>query len=174
MKIINLTPHSIHIVVDGRTVTLPPEGTPPRVSTTETSAGTVVLDGAEVPVTTVATGELTGLPQPQEGVGYLVSRMVAEAAPQRRDLFIPHGLVRDEQGRVTGCSGLGQVPPPPSASADDGQHRIVFRVSPQDAAKVRRNMTGPLVVGYQLGDPDVPIASAELEAVTGPGPSGEG
>ncbi|HLU45236.1 MAG TPA: hypothetical protein VKZ67_09500, partial [Natronosporangium sp.] len=46
----------------------------------------------------------------QPGVLLIVSRMVAEAAPHRRDLVIPHGLLRDSQGRVVGCAGFGQVP----------------------------------------------------------------
>ena len=108
----NLTPHPVTLVVDGQTVTLPPDGTPPRVSTTETPVGTVAVDGAEVPIFQVSTGELDNLPEQQPGVWLLVSRMVAEAAPHRRDLVIPHGLVRDDAGRVVGCSALGQVPPP--------------------------------------------------------------
>lgn len=41
---------------------------------------------------------------------YVVSRLVAEAVPERRDLVVPHGLVRDGQGRVVGCAQLAQVP----------------------------------------------------------------
>src|SRR5690554_3370931 len=106
----NLTPHPVNLILDGHTITLPPDGTPPRVATTETPAGTVAVDGAEVPVVQVGTGDLEGLPDQQPGVWLLVSRMVAEAAPHRRDLVIPHGLVRDDVGRVVGCSALGQVP----------------------------------------------------------------
>src|SRR5690554_1022699 len=107
----NLTPHPVTLILDGRTVTLPPDGAPPRVSTTETPAGAVAVDGAQVPIVQVGTGDLDGLPDQQPGVWLIVSRTVAEAAPHRRDLVIPHGLVRDDAGRVVGCSALGQVPP---------------------------------------------------------------
>ena len=108
----NLTPHPVNLVLGGQTITLPPDGTPPRVSTTETPAGTVAVNGVQVPIVQVGTGDLVGLPDQQPGVLLVVSRMVAEAAPHRRDLLIPHGLVRDDAGRVIGCSALGQVPPP--------------------------------------------------------------
>lgn len=108
----NLTPHPVTLVVDGQTITLPPDGTPPRVSTTETPAGAASVNGVQVPIFQVGTGDLVGLPDQQPGVYLLVSRMVAEAAPHRRDLLVPHGLVRDDAGRVVGCSALGQVPPP--------------------------------------------------------------
>lgn len=108
----NLTPHPVNLVVDGQTITLPPDGAPPRVSTTETPAGAVAVNGTQVPIVQVGTGDLVGLPDQQPGVLLVVSRMVAEAAPHRRDLVIPHGLVRDDAGRVVGCSALGQVPPP--------------------------------------------------------------
>lgn len=108
----NLTPHPVTLVVDGQTITLPPDGAPPRVSTAETPAGTATVNGTQVPIVQVSTGDLEGLPAQQPGVYLLVSRMVAEAAPHRRDLVIPHGLVRDDTGRVVGCSALGQVPPP--------------------------------------------------------------
>lgn len=108
----NLTPHPVTLIFGGQTITLPPDGAPPRVSTTETPAGTATVNGTQVPIVQVGTGDLVGLPDQQPGVLLVVSRMVAEAAPHRRDLVIPHGLVRDDAGRVVGCSALGQVPPP--------------------------------------------------------------
>src|SRR5690606_27309669 len=87
-----------------------PDGARPRVSTTETPAGAATVNGVQVPIVQVGTGDLEGLPDQQPGVWLIVSRMVAEAAPHRRDLVIPHGLVRDDAGRVVGCSALGQVP----------------------------------------------------------------
>ena len=59
-----------------------------------------------VPITETVFGEVTGLPLETEGTYYVVSRMVASAAPERHDLLVPGLQVRDEQGRVVGCKSL--------------------------------------------------------------------
>jgi hypothetical protein len=50
-------------------------------------------------------GEVTDLPEPEEGTIYIVSGMVAAAAP-RPDVMSPGTLVRDDQGKPMGCLGL--------------------------------------------------------------------
>lgn len=78
--------------------------------------------GEETPVTLSLTyGEgLVGLdpplPDPQPGVLYVTSRVVAEHCPQRDDLTWPHELVRDTAGRPVGARGLATVGPPPGQS----------------------------------------------------------
>lgn len=56
------------------------------------------------------------LPDPQPGVLYVTSRVVAEHCPQRDDLAWPHELVRDTAGRPVGARGLATVGPPPGQS----------------------------------------------------------
>jgi hypothetical protein hcinC1_00210 len=51
-------------------------------------------------------GEVTGLPEFKEGVYYVVSAMVRQALPHRRDLLSPGQLIRNEQGQPIGCLGL--------------------------------------------------------------------
>lgn len=51
-------------------------------------------------------GEITGLPDYEEGVYLLVSTMVREALPLRSDLVSPGQLLRDDDGNVIGCLGL--------------------------------------------------------------------
>lgn len=51
-------------------------------------------------------GEVTGLPDYEEGVYLLVSAMVREALPLRSDLVSPGQLLRDDNGNVIGCLGL--------------------------------------------------------------------
>lgn len=51
-------------------------------------------------------GEVTGLPDYEEGTYLLVSTMVREALPLRRDLVSPGQLLRNEEGQVIGCLGL--------------------------------------------------------------------
>lgn len=48
-------------------------------------------------------GEVTGLPEPEEGTRYIVSSMVFEACPERHDLIVPIDFVRDSEGRIEGC-----------------------------------------------------------------------
>src|SRR5690606_31963979 len=61
-------------------------------------------------VTETTLGELEGLPDPADGVIYVVSRLVAEAAPHRDDLYFPGRLLRDEAGRVVGAESLARLP----------------------------------------------------------------
>lgn len=51
-------------------------------------------------------GEVTGLPDYEEGVYLLVSTMVREVLPLRKDLVSPGQLLRDDKGEVIGCLGL--------------------------------------------------------------------
>ena len=51
-------------------------------------------------------GEVTGLPEYSEGVYLLVSAMVREALPLRKDLVSPGQLLRNDKGEVIGCLGL--------------------------------------------------------------------
>lgn len=110
MRLINLTPHPLTIwsgeaiVINQR-----PDGPMARCAETRTAADAVTVDGHELPVSVVGFGEVTGLPAPQDGVLYVVSRATAEAVPDRADVVYPDGQVRDEQGRIVGCRGLARV-----------------------------------------------------------------
>lgn len=96
-----------------------------RCEQTSESAGTVEVpshlegryddpDGADpgrwvwqtINVTRQTFGPVAGLPSPIEGTRYIVSRIVAEACPERADLLFPGPAIRDGQGRVVGCDGL--------------------------------------------------------------------
>lgn len=102
----NLTPHTINLVLnDGAKLVVEPELNPARVATEETFIG--LQDGVEI--FTITFGDVTDLPEPSDGVNFIVSKMVADACPGRKDLFYPTRLVRDEAGRVVACKGLGHV-----------------------------------------------------------------
>ena len=108
--IINLTPHSVNcvdVVVAGLvgSVRFTPEATPARVS----SASSVVGEVGGVPLLRATYGDIEGLPDARPGILLIVSRVVAAAAPHRRDLLVPSDLVRDADGLVTGCRGLEAV-----------------------------------------------------------------
>ena len=106
MKVVNLTPHTLTIITGSGAVTIPPSGTVARVTVTRDSAGTVTIDGVDVPLSRTTYGAVTDLPDPEPGTLYIVSSLVAAAARDRNDLVVPDALVRDDQGRVIGARGL--------------------------------------------------------------------
>jgi len=105
-SIVNLTPHEIvvHYTEEGDHVSLhiPPSGDVARVSITSREVGE--FDG--IPLSRTETGEVKGVPNPQEGVLYLVSAIVRGLLPERKDVASPGPLVRDENGQPIGCQGL--------------------------------------------------------------------
>ena len=100
MDLVNLTPHTLNIHTDGGLRVLPSDGLA-RVASVNTDAVPI----EDIPTVRTTPGEVTGLPDQQEGVIYIVSGMVASASP-RADVFSPGDLVRDDSGRPIGCKGL--------------------------------------------------------------------
>lgn len=113
VKIVNLTPHDIYFRDSHDSepwLAAPASGQVARCSEEREGVGRVTTDsGVEIPVNRVFLGEVTGLPAPQPGVAYIVSRVVAEAARGRDDLFIVDDTVRDEQGRIVGARALARA-----------------------------------------------------------------
>ena len=108
MKLVNLTPHAIHLMDDEKNIleTIHPSGTLARVSVEDKQ---IMPKGliAPVPVVSREFGEVEGLPEPEKETLLIVSMIVAQAAGDlRSDLVSPGHLVRDEQGRVIGCTTL--------------------------------------------------------------------
>jgi hypothetical protein len=108
MNIVNLTPHSINFVGEDGTpiLTIEPSGILARVQATIVATGDTVCG---IPITKTRFGEVEGLPEPEDGTTFVVSRMVAEALPGRSDLLIPNESVRDEGGNIIGCRSLTRV-----------------------------------------------------------------
>lgn len=104
MKLINKTLHCINFIDDNGEVerTIEPDGIPARVMST--SVVVAEINGIKIEETQF--GEIEGLPE-EEGVYYIVSRIVATAA-SRKDLLVPGQQVRDEDGRVVGCRSLSR------------------------------------------------------------------
>lgn len=113
MEIRNLTPHAIHVLGEDNQVvlTLPASGVVARAATSRSCVGTVDVDGVAVPVPVNATsfGDVTGLPDPQPGVAFVVSAITAQAVRDRDDVFIVDDSVRDADGRIIGCRALARV-----------------------------------------------------------------
>lgn len=104
MKIVNCTPHKLNIHTPAGVVTMEPSGIIPRVETVEESLPPI--EG--IPLVTSAYGQISGLPDPEEGTFFVVSQLVAAAA-KREDLLFPGKLLRDEKGRPCGCEGLAKL-----------------------------------------------------------------
>jgi hypothetical protein len=121
MTLINATPHSITLVsrrgveqdskkqfiAEAEAVEIlreiPPSEILARVSMVNLPAGEI--DG--IAIESVTYGEIEGLPEPQEGLYYIVSGLVAAAAAEigRKDCLAPGALVRDKSnpGTILGC-----------------------------------------------------------------------
>jgi hypothetical protein len=111
MKIMNLTPHSITITNESGIplFTVEPSGVIARVSARTIVMGSVDVGEIQIPITGTTYGEIEGLPDPKNGIIYVVSSLVAQRCSNRQDIFIPNESVRDENGRIVGCRSLGRV-----------------------------------------------------------------
>ena len=59
-----------------------------------------------IPLTTTSFGDVIDLPAPQDGVFFIVSRLVLSACPDRNDLLVPNDLVRDDNGNIIGAKSF--------------------------------------------------------------------
>lgn len=129
-RLVNLTPHEIVLRaselpdpsaspggeghVAPTVIRLPPAGRLARVDDDDARRGQdrLATDDASVAVTRLRrSARLTGLPKPEHGTRYVVSRLTALAARDRDDLVFPFEEERDEAGRITGASGLAAFGP---------------------------------------------------------------
>jgi hypothetical protein len=101
IKIINLTPHDINVIVDGDVTVIRRDGTVARVN----QISTVVDKINGIPVSVVRFGDVVGLPDPVPGVIWIVSALVKQAV-NRSDVVSPGELVRNSDGNVIGCKGF--------------------------------------------------------------------
>lgn len=101
---INLTQHPVNVYADDGTLlrTIPPSGEIARVPVYRQKIGYV--NGLRVYQPIQNPPE--GLPEPQDGVFYIVSSMVRCAVPHRLDVLSPGQLVRNRTRNVIGCRGF--------------------------------------------------------------------
>lgn len=109
MKVVNLTPHLVRVFDGSEIVKTYPKGGLARARQTSTIIDEV--DG--VPVVETSYGEVSGLPEPAEGVVYIVSAITLNAAKAHgrttKDLLLTSDPVRDDEGRVIGCRAFARV-----------------------------------------------------------------
>ena len=108
ITLVNKTPHPVTLVLDDAKITLDPVLPIPRVSSHNVVTANYVITDENGTITREAPefGEVIDLPEPQEGVVYIVSMLVAARANGRTDLVSPGRQLRNEAGQVIGCAGL--------------------------------------------------------------------
>lgn len=57
----------------------------------------------------LAPDEIVSLPGPKPGTYYIVSKKVAQACPERKDLIFPGAVVRDADGHIVGYTDFSRV-----------------------------------------------------------------
>jgi len=103
MPFINCTPHPLTIIrKDGSKLELAKGTQIPRLGMKESKVDEV--EGIEIFYTEFFA--TTDLPTPIDDVYFIVSRMIADANPDRWDLLAPATLIRDSQGNIIGSKGL--------------------------------------------------------------------
>ena len=103
-KIINKTPHQVYLLNEDRSIlrVFPKSNGMIRVKEIVTDIGDI--DG--IPISSTEWGETSEVPEYVDGTYYIVSQLVKNALPERRDLLVPKGAVRDEKGNIMGCTRL--------------------------------------------------------------------
>ncbi len=110
MNIINLTPHEINIYKgDENILTIAPSGSVARCSQVDNEDGFINFLGKDVPLFNTNYNEIENLPPEKPNTFYVVSMIIANRSPKRKDLLIPVGIVRNEKGQIIGCKGLSRI-----------------------------------------------------------------
>lgn len=113
MELINLTNHPINILAKDKQkiITIPPSGILARSIQSTEQMGFIDYNGVQIPVTQTTYGRVIGVPDPQPGKAYIVSKIVAERfnSDLRDDIFIVNGIVKDPNGGRLGCLSLGRL-----------------------------------------------------------------
>ena len=108
-ELINLTPHEVRLLSksDDLILAIPASGRIARVSEAMVASRTLIIDEEKSCCSRVIKySDVEDLPDPEDGTLYLVSRVVAAACSERKDLVFPGGERRDNNGRITGCTRL--------------------------------------------------------------------
>lgn len=109
MKIINLTPHELNLIIGDKEIRILPSGIIARCEVTRQQIDSIIVDSVEIPINKAVFGKVENLPEPQDNTIYVVSSLVAQAVPHRNDVFVPDDTVRDDQGRIIGARALARV-----------------------------------------------------------------
>ena len=104
-KIINATPHNIKFILNWYEKDIPSSWISIRCESEKKKVWEVNWIG----VNKVKIGKPIWLPKEEKGVIYIVSRIVAESSPNRKDLYMVDETVRDSSWAIIGCKSLSQI-----------------------------------------------------------------
>lgn len=108
MKIINATPHEVNVHIGSNVVNFESKFNA-RCKQESYCVGNIAHGEDYVPITETNFGQVEGLPEPEEGVYYIVSRLVMDALKnQRSDLLVPNDIIRNEKNQIVGCGSLAR------------------------------------------------------------------
>jgi len=104
--VINKTPHDVNVVDENGALirTYTKSNSEIRLAVKTERIGNLP-DGT--PLSKNQIGESQGVPEFEEGTYYIVSQMVQQALPLRKDFLVPAEVVRDAKGVIIGCKSLG-------------------------------------------------------------------
>ena len=105
-KIINMTPHEISLFKgENDQILFPSMGTIRLSSTIEMVEPISTKDG-EIPMTKTVFGKAENLPVYKEDTYYIVSAILCQAYPHRKDFIMTNQTIRDENGVIVGCKSF--------------------------------------------------------------------
>ena len=103
-KIINATPHAVLILDNnGGVIRVFPKSNG-MIRLDEDTKNFGKIDG--IPISSTTWGETPDVPKEKIGTYYIVSQLVKNALPNRIDLLVPKGVIRDDRGNIIGCTTL--------------------------------------------------------------------
>jgi hypothetical protein len=115
MKLVNLTPHTVTLIVEGGSLEVPPSGSVVRAKETKELVGILGDRDISVPLYRIRYGEPEGLPTVEPDTYYIVSSLAAQAIkahlpPHVAERFVVvTDPVRDEGGRIIGARALALI-----------------------------------------------------------------
>lgn len=107
MTMINLTPHTIVLRMLDSVIEIPPSGIVARVTTNQEFVGDARIGDSIIPVYRRTFGEVENLPE--EGTPCLVSALVLNAVPGRKNVFAPDTgptAIRNHKGYLEAVTRL--------------------------------------------------------------------
>lgn len=105
-----MTPHPINLLTtEGEEIaTFPSEGTI-RLEKSSYQIGSCDVEGHSVELLHSTFNSNDDIPEPVEGTTFIVSALVANAYPQRFDFVMVENTVRDDNGRIIGCTAFASA-----------------------------------------------------------------
>ena len=105
-KFINCTPHVVSVQFpSGEVHSFPACGIVPRVQ----QHNVPVIHINDIPMSNIIYGEVENLPEPKENTYYIVSALVRERVPNRKDVISPDSgpsAIRNEKGQIEAVVGF--------------------------------------------------------------------